>query len=72
MIFITTSTTGNISTEQLCVLIDNNTACLVDTDDKALKYLILKETYNCTCDCTKLNTIYTNIIENDTSGCNCQ
>jgi hypothetical protein len=72
MVLITTSTTGEILTEQLCVLIDNNTACLATTDDKILKYLILKETYNCTCDCTKLDTIYKNIIEDDTSGCNCQ
>lgn len=71
MVLITTSTTGVILTEQLCCLVDNNTPCLATTDDKMLKYLILKETYNCTCDCTKLDTIYKNIVEDDTSGCNC-
>ena len=72
LVLITTSTTGVILTEQICVLVDNNTACLATTETKILKYLILKETYNCTCDCTKLDTIYKNIIKDDTSDCNCQ
>jgi hypothetical protein len=69
--FTTTSLAGIISLEKLCLLVDNKLPCNIVGDDNLLKYLILKETYNCTCDCDKLDKIYKNILPNDTTNCNC-
>lgn len=72
IVFTTTSLAGIVNIEKLCLLVDNKLPCLVsEKDGTDLKYIVLKETYNCTCDCDKLNLIYKSLLPNDTSNCNC-
>lgn len=70
LVFITTAS-GIVQTEQVCTFVDNLIPCTLITDEQKLTYLMFKESYNCTCDCTELNNIYTTLIQNDTTNCNC-
>ena len=71
---ITLTISGITTTETQCLLVDSGIICDLKNDtEKFIKYLILKETYWCTCECDKLYTIYKSLTKNinGIEDCNC-
>lgn len=65
---------GSTSSEKACLFVDNgDILCAIPTDclDKQMLYYTLKNSFNCSCDCTQLCEMLETITET-TVNCNCQ
>jgi hypothetical protein len=69
----TTVKNGLTEIENFCVLVDSGLLCNLKADtDKFLMFLILKETYQCTCECDKLYSIFKTATSTyGETDCNC-